>query len=193
MSIFEITPQNPNNLFPLNQAQIHARKYYGSKPQTQTRDQPLTNPKSIPKPVTYTLNLNPLTQPNPKLQTWIQTHNPKPILIKLKILKKNPYHLTKNSYASIVNPVVVFNPNTVPQPEKSFVDVVIGSPTRLIPIELVPLVRGEFAVIFLAEEIWFMAELFKLSIVGKFSFGWLPMDKTRMCRSAIFRLYKWSP
>lgn len=39
MSIFEITPQNPNNLFPLNQAQIHARNYYGSKPQTQTQTQ----------------------------------------------------------------------------------------------------------------------------------------------------------
>lgn len=35
MSIFEITPQNPNNLFPLNQAQTHALNYYGSKSQTQ--------------------------------------------------------------------------------------------------------------------------------------------------------------
>lgn len=78
MSIFEITPQNPNNLFPLNQAQIHARNYYGSKPQTQTRDQPLTNPKSIPKPVTHTLNLNPLTQnqtQNPKLEFKPITQN----------------------------------------------------------------------------------------------------------------------
>lgn len=58
-------------------------------------------------------------------------------------------------------------------------DAVSGSTAELIPINPVSLVRGEPAVIFSAEEIKSMGEPFKMSLIGKFSFGRPSMDIIR--------------
>lgn len=57
-------------------------------------------------------------------------------------------------------------------------DAVAGVSTT-IPPKLIYLVRGEPAVHFSAAEIQTMAEPFKLSLVGKFSFGRPPMELIR--------------
>ena len=61
---------------------------------------------------------------------------------------------------------------------KSFVDAVAGASTT-IPPKPISLVRGEPAVHFSTAEIQTMAEPFKLSLVGKFSFGRPPMELIR--------------
>lgn len=86
----------------------------------------------------------------------------------------------------MVNSAAILNLNTALKPSKSFVDAVSRSPANPIPIKLVSLVQGEPAVIFSTREIQFMAEHFRLSLVGKFSFGRPPMGIVR-----IFFLFSW--
>lgn len=95
-----------------------------------------------------------------------QEHQPKP-----NQANKKP------SYANVINPANILNPNAS-IPSKSFVDAVAGVTTP-IPPKPVSFVRGEPAIHFTTVEIQSMVEPFKLSLVGKFSFGRPPMDLIR--------------
>lgn len=99
---------------------------------------------------------------------------------------RNPITSSKPSYASKVNPAAFLNPTAPHRPQKSFVDIVVGSSTPSILVKPSILRRGEPAVHFSATEALSMAKPFKLSLVGKFSFDRLLINVIR--KSFFFEL-----
>lgn len=87
-----------------------------------------------------------------------------------------PVPIPRPSYASIVIPASIIFTNTSTWPPKYFFDEVVDSSASQVPIKPVLLCRAESAFHFLAEEVRSKVEPFKLSLVGKFSFGRPPMN-----------------
>ncbi|KAH9662191.1 reverse transcriptase domain-containing protein [Citrus sinensis] len=150
----------------------HTRAHLTTHTQTQTQTQTLE----------ATQTRNHQTHPKAPIQqplNQISAHTPKPNYNQTQHFTKTPFNPSKNSYASIINPASILNPDAPPHPQKSFSDVVSGPKDSTISFKPASLMRGEPAVIFTTEEIAVMAEPFKLALVGKFSFGRPSMDIIR--------------
>lgn len=93
-------------------------------------------------------------------------------------LGRNLNPSAKPAYASVINLATVLNPAATLWLSKSFVDTVSGS-TAVQSRESVSLLLGEPAIYFSTAKIQSLAEPFKLSHVGEFSFSRTPMDVIR--------------
>lgn len=93
-------------------------------------------------------------------------------------LGRNLNPSAKPAYASVINPATVLNPAATLWLSKSFVDTVSGS-TAVQSRKSVSLLLGEPAIYFSTAKIQSLAEPFKLSHVGEFSFSRTPMDVIR--------------
>ncbi|KAL9420883.1 hypothetical protein AB3S75_038453 [Citrus x aurantiifolia] len=175
------TSQNPNiNPFPPISTQAHHPNTQTHNPNTQTRSHPtinqtrthhLNNPTNFQAQQPTSFHSLHQAQPQHNSQAQHQYNKGLEQQFKPNAVFKKP------SYANVVNPANILNPNA-PTPPKSFVDAVAGAYTT-IPPKSISLVRGEPAVHFSTAEIQTMAEPFKLSLVGKFSFGRPPMELIR--------------
>ncbi|KAK9179061.1 hypothetical protein WN943_028257 [Citrus x changshan-huyou] len=177
------TSQNPNiHPFPPITTRAHDQTRT-HPPNHQIRTHHLNNPTNLQAQQPISFNslhqaqqpplFNPLHQAQNKNNFQAQQQTNKSLE---QQSKPNPV-FKKPSYANVTNPAHILNPNAPTHP-KSFVDTVAGVSTT-IPPKPISLVRGEPAVHFSAAEIQTMAEPFKLSLVGKFSFGRPPMELIR--------------
>lgn len=67
----------------------------------------------------------------------------------------------------------ILDPNVASKPSKSFVEIVVGLYWLSLFVNMGILHRGEDVIHFIVAEVSTMAKPFKLSLMGKFSFGHL--------------------
>ncbi|KAH9750076.1 hypothetical protein KPL70_005587 [Citrus sinensis] len=178
------TSQNPNlHPFPPITTRAHNQtQTHDPRNPTHTRAHLKTQTQTQTQTLEATQTRTHQTHPSAQIQqplNQISAHTPKPNYNQTQHFAKTPFNPSKHSYASIINPASILNPDALPHPQKSFSDVVSGPKDSSIPFKPASLMRGEPAVIFTTEEIAAMAEPFKLALVGKFSFGRPSMDIIR--------------